>query len=868
MFPFRVNFEAASSTAWLTGCVIAGLAALAGVWLLLRAQRKLVGRRTGLALLVLRFTLAGLLLMAVLRPVLEHTTSQNSRGRIVVALDISESMNATDPHAAPADKLRWARGLGMIGNAESRARVDEWIAALDAGRHPRWVEPHEIRPGATAFESTRSRADFINETFKSVDALPRKQIAARLLQREPGALLAALDDVGGVETYLFAGSAQRVERTMLDDLDARAGTDLRVTTTSIAAALQAAHPADERKCLAIILLTDGRDTSADARDRAPAANGADVIAAADVNIDAIGCPVFPIVIGCDNPPRDLAVVAVESPRRVARGEAAAVTVLLDTSGFTGETISVGVRSADKDEPLKKSVTVVGDRTEVRFTLPPRDPGRAEYTLSIDSHPNELRNTNNDHSFSIDVDDARQNVLLVDGEARWEFRHLHNVLSRDPAVSVQAVVFRQPYIGLLDEPFFERTLALSTASSSEASTSLIDRADLIVIGDVGPGEIAQPEWERIEKFVAESGGTLVLSAGRRFFPLAHANPELARLLPLTQLRAVSADAKSAAGTPLERGFRLELTGDGAGETFLALAADESNEAAWRNLPGHAWGIFGRPKPAATVLVRGAGIDREETGGERDNTSRDPNAVIIAQYYGAGRIVWIGIDSTWRWRAREGQSAHEKFWGQLVRWSVAQKRSSTGPVVEFATSKGPPPTGQDVLRARFSEDFLKRHPTPTVRVEIVPVVADGRAVAAGNGAGPVATVTLNRTGDGTREFEARLDALPPGQYRAVLAIPEANLGPQPVTTGIDIDEPVSVEQRDLRTNRQLLGRLAEATGGKLLAPDDARQVVSLIQSASSQSAVERALPLWNHWALLVLILLLLTAEWTLRKRSGLP
>ena len=34
---------------------------------------------------------------------------------MLVAVDLSESMNTTDQHAAPAEKLRWARALGMIG---------------------------------------------------------------------------------------------------------------------------------------------------------------------------------------------------------------------------------------------------------------------------------------------------------------------------------------------------------------------------------------------------------------------------------------------------------------------------------------------------------------------------------------------------------------------------------------------------------------------------------------------------------------------------------------------------------------------------------------------------------------------------------
>ena len=42
-----------------------------------------------------------------------------------------------------------------------------------------------------------------------------------------------------------------------------------------------------------------------------------------------------------------------------------------------------------------------------------------------------------------VADDKARVLLVDGEARWEFQYLRNALARDPRVAVDAVVFRQP-----------------------------------------------------------------------------------------------------------------------------------------------------------------------------------------------------------------------------------------------------------------------------------------------------------------------------------------------------------------------------------------------------------------------------------------
>ena len=55
-------------------------------------------------------------------------------------------------------------------------------------------------------------------------------------------------------------------------------------------------------------------------------------------------------------------------------------------------------------------------------------------------------------------DDKARVLLVDGEARWEFQYLRNALVRDPRVTVDAVVFHQPALSPSNgEPGYLTTL---------------------------------------------------------------------------------------------------------------------------------------------------------------------------------------------------------------------------------------------------------------------------------------------------------------------------------------------------------------------------------------------------------------------------
>ena len=60
--------------------------------------------------------------------------------------------------------------------------------------------------------------------------------------------------------------------------------------------------------------------------------------------------------------------------------------------------------------------------------------------------------------------------------------------------------------------------------------------------------------------------------------------------------------------------------------------------------------------------------------------------MRQNYGLGRVLFVGIDSTWRWRYRTGDLYHHTFWGDTIHWAAADKSLGTGnDFVRFGTSR---------------------------------------------------------------------------------------------------------------------------------------------------------------------------------------
>jgi hypothetical protein len=78
---------------------------------------------------------------------------------------------------------------------------------------------------------------------------------------------------------------------------------------------------------------------------------------------------------------------------------------------------------------------------------------------------------------------------------------------------------------------------------------------------------------------------------------------------------------------------------------------------------------------------------------------------------------------------------------------------------------------------------------------------------------------------------------------------------------------LEMADPRLNDEVLRRIATASGGTYLAADDVGDLSSLIATAAAEPEGPRLEELWHNSWIFVGLMLLLAAEWVLRRRWGL-
>jgi hypothetical protein len=145
------------------------------------------------------------------------------------------------------------------------------------------------------------------------------------------------------------------------------------------------------------------------------------------------------------------------------------------------------------------------------------------------------------------------------------------------------------------------------------------------------------------------------------------------------------------------------------------------------------------------------------------------------------------------------------------------------------------------------------------------ADVEVIARGNGT----TVSTILAPLGNGQYAGALPSLAPGDYAttAVVRTGGTVLGEDRGRFSVG---GVNVEFIETRLNRALLDGLAERTGGAVLTADGLGSLAGLVRSAPEfreTDVVRRSdLELWSHpWALALLVVLL-SFEWFLRKRSG--
>ncbi|MEW4489337.1 hypothetical protein AB1L42_14740 [Thalassoglobus sp. JC818] len=824
--------------------------AVALIAILHQYERQLISSWLGRTLLVLRLLLVLILFLTLLEPMWTWSYDDERSGRVLVALDVSESMDTHDSHASLREKLSWARSMGVFGNEEAQQRVDRWMDELESGNSPTWVTVEEEPDPVKREQLAKLRKADIDQTLENVTEYSRLELALRSLAGPQDSFLDQLSELVEAEVAMFAVDYNSTDRAALKKLIAAPKIEVPRNSSFLMEAMRAAlaSPDAETPLQGLVLFSDGRDTSDLSSDQL-------VQRIADLNV-----PVHTVVLGSEIRPRDLSVTHIEASETVFKDDTPTVKGILQSFGFDNEDVTVFIDWIDdpQRDPLQQIVNVNSQTTEVDFTLDELPVGRHRFRLRTSPAADELREDNNAREFAIDVIDDSAQVLLIDNSGRWEFRFLSTALERDKRVTLQKILFEQPFLGVLPKPFFLNDIeGVRTEDGvlKNPTTTRYSNFDCVIVGDVSPHHMPVEEWKQLEKYVREEGGTLVLTAGKKEFPNSYRGTIVDSLLPIERLRVIDLQGADQLQPPELRGFRLSITPDGQRLGMFQLGDDWNlSRQIWATLPGHSWGITGRAKGAATVMATAA-----IPGANRTLEDERDSGLIVQQHIGSGQVLWIGIDSTWRWRFRVGDEYHHRFWGQLIRWAINFKASGSNDLARISLTPSVISEGETtVFQARWVEQFVQQHPD----------VAAFAFIESPTDPDFLRRVPLRRQHSKPPIDEGTIGDLEPGEYRVSLDVPGFSDEQEKIETALIVNEVISQELADISTNQELLERLAAQTGGQFFHLHEVDRIPELFRNINKTVSIREEIPLWGHWSILLIFSIVATTEWVMRKLNGLP
>jgi len=580
----------------------------------------------------------------------------------------------------------------------------------------------------------------------------------------------------------------------------------------------------------IVLLSDGVDTGD--------ADG--VGAPADV-------PVFPIAMGDTASLRDQEVLSVELDPEALPGSSVDLNARVVAHGYGREPIDVRLLASGRPIEMRR-VAPPADGLPVRLTfeLPPAAREPVVYTVDIPARPDEAVAENNSRQALMQPIGRKRRVLFLQGAPGYEHGFLARAWVTDLYLDVDTVV-RKGQNDHGEATFYVQAAAdraATIASGIPSERVALFAYDAVVLGNATRDLFASAQLDALDAFVSQRGGGLLLLGGRSFATGGVGTGSLGAMLPVAPGHGVPDAARAAwrTGDP----NKLTLTTEGEHHAMLRLAGTSADsEQRWATAPplgGVSQVGTLRPGAEALAVIASGGTTRP---------------LIAVQRYGEGRSMIFAGEASWRWKMQRPASDHlyETFWRQAARWLSAPAPDPVAVDVDPDLRPGGPSKLGVIVRDRAFA------PIRDASVELV--VRDER----GQGEAFAATLTDPARGRYTAEWQPPARGLyhvsakvtRPGSARAMASATSAER--DLLSGGADL------ETEDPRVHEDVLARIAERSGGEVGRASDLAAVARAVRARADALPVVSVREVWHGPWTFALLVALLAAEWTLRRRWGL-
>ncbi len=649
----------------------------------------------------------------------------------------------------------------------------------------------------------------------------------------------SVEGSGGVETQ--AG----LIRESIPDLEANGlGTDI---WQALRESLD-----DATRLSAVVLISDGQHNG-----------GEDPIEIAR-KAASQGIPVFVIGVGDPNPPKNLAVTEVYVRDKAYPDEPFEIEAVLQTSqvGEDGMPSRIEVQLVqqlvdprtgkpglpEKVQTKDVEVPETGGRIRVDFDQTLNQPGKYVYTVQVDPLEDETETDDNARVTSeMEVVDEKVKVLLVSGEASWDYQHVYKLLQRDQTISLSC------WLQSMDE---SRTQdGNEPISRLPRSIDELGEYNVVMLMDPNPEEFDDKWMDLLKDFCKFKAGGVLFMAGPQYtseFVTMNRLKAARELLPvrfgdtefIDTIEALASAKDNKPGQMLVVNHNLD-------HPVMSFRSDPAEtQKIWELMPPVFWSFPTiAAKPTARVLL--------ESGDQVNAEGNQP--LMVAGRYGAGSVLYMGFQDTWRWRAVGVQAQYfDRFWIQVVRYLV-ETRSLQGSRRGFIdTEKTEFELGDRVLLVgRVLDEQFKPSKVPVHKAIVR--ADDGRTQ----------TVEMKMLPNQEGSYEGTFVAQRIGNFEATIQFAGGDSEGKLIDPIAFRVVPPSAESGAYWLNEKLLSEIATQSGGQYFRLEQLARLPGVLPTLVTRAEFNSPpKPLWDaneylRWLFYGLPVVLLTIEWIFRK-----
>ncbi|MBL7092771.1 hypothetical protein ISS22_02240 [candidate division KSB1 bacterium] len=559
---------------------------------------------------------------------------------------------------------------------------------------------------------------------------------------------------------------------------------------------------------AIILLSDGINNLGENPIRT----------AEDLNL-----PIYPISVGEMRDQKDIVISKITTNQLAYANSEVPVDVTIKSTGYNGKKIKVDLIEGTNVLDSKYIDLADNLESQIRLKFIPQEIGKQIYTIEIPVLENELTPLNNRKNFYVKVLKSRIKILYLSGGPGADFSFIKRTLDADPNIETDYWVAKK------NQGFYQGNFS--------NDLSKLKNYDCVILQNYPPKNHKNKVIPLLKRLFDSEATPLFFIAGNN-----NDFQKLSQLKNFTPFAFPIRDYPEFETTP-------GLSPIGLSHPVTRIDDDElNNQTLWQEVPPIFYSLNNvQLYPGSEILLAAEPVQRNVR-----LQNRVLPLIISRKIANSKSMAILGYE-IWRWDLLMwGVGKTDQLFTQLlsnsIRWLINKEDNKT---VRLKPDQEIYRNGQKIS---FSCQVYNENYLPLNGAEVrVQIFNDKNNY----------EILLSSIGDG--KYEGELQALEGGDYKY-----EGTARYKNILMGSDNGqfsvENLNLEHLQTKIENDFLKQLALKTGGQFINDSNFVSLEEALKFPVKTRIESREWQLWNKLVLLILVILLLSVEWFLRKRSG--